>query len=67
VAQKVVDKKVAALVVTVAQEWVAVWVTAQMPMVMQWPELLQCRVRSLLHRQITHKFYLHDQTHPYEF
>jgi hypothetical protein len=28
VAQKVVDKKVVALVDTVAQEWVAAWVTA---------------------------------------
>jgi hypothetical protein len=67
VALKVVDTKVVALVDTVAQAWVAAWATAQMPIVMQWLELLHCRVRSLLHHQITHKFYLHDQTHPYEF
>jgi hypothetical protein len=46
VALKVVDTKVVALVDTVAQAWVAAWATAQMPIVMQWLELLHCRVRS---------------------
>jgi hypothetical protein len=44
VALKVVDKKVVALVDTVAQEWVAAWVTDQKAK--QCPVPLHCRVRS---------------------
>jgi hypothetical protein len=46
VALKALDKKVVALVDTVAQVWVAAWATAQNLMAMQCPELLHCRVRS---------------------